>query len=159
MPLSVYVETSVIGYLTSRLRPDPIVAGQMLETRRWWAESRHAFDLITSDLVLEEASRGDSIAAAERLEALAGLPVLPITDAAGELGNALLVGHAMPSKARADALHLAICATNEIKCLATWNCRHLANVTLRPKIEEICKNAGYNAPLICTPPQLNEVRL
>jgi hypothetical protein len=159
MPLSVYIETSVIGYLTSRLRPDPIVAGQMLETRKWWAESRHAFELSTSELVVLEASRGDPTAAAERLEALAEIPLLPVTDSAVVLADALIAGHAMPQKARADALHLAICTTNQIMCLATWNCRHLANVTLRQKIAQVCGEKGYNPPIICTPPQLNEVRL
>jgi predicted nucleic acid-binding protein len=158
MKPTLYIETSVISYLTSRLRPDPIVAGQMLETRKWWAESRFAFELFTSELVLEEASRGDPTAAAERLEALADLALTPVGDATTQLAEALVLGHALPEKARVDALHLAICAINQINFLATWNCRHLANATLREKIEHVCRQGGYNSPIICTPAQLSEVR-
>ena len=155
---TVYIETSVVGFLTSRLPTDPIVKGQMLETRKWWTEHRTAFDVFASELVVQEASRGDAQAAAERLEALADLPLAPITDAARQLAEAFVAGHALPEKARIDALHLAICATSKISFLATWNCRHLANATLRAKIEKVCGENGYKSPIICTPPQLSEVR-
>ncbi len=159
MKLTVYIETSVIGYLTSRLHSDPIVAGQMLETRKWWSETRNSFELFTSELVVEEASRGNPNAAAERLKILSEVPFVPITDSCTHVASALLLGHALPEKARVDALHLAICATNGIGYLATWNCRHLANATLQEKIKQICLASGYNSPVICTPPQLNEVGL
>ena len=58
MKPSVYIETTVVGHLTSRLPSDPRVAGQMLETRKWWEKSRHEFEVVTSELVREEASRG-----------------------------------------------------------------------------------------------------
>jgi hypothetical protein len=38
--------------------------------------------------------------------------------------------------------------------LLTWNCKHIANASLRGKIEGICKAAGYQAPIICTPFEL-----
>lgn len=41
-----------------------------------------------------------------------------------------------------------------MKYLLTWNCTHIANVVLRPQIEEVCRAAGYEAPLICTPEEL-----
>lgn len=154
---TVYIETSVIGYLTSRLRPDPIIAGQMLQTRQWWTNARDRFELLTSDLVVDEASRGDPVAAAERLQILKDLPLAPVSDAVAPMADALIAGHALPAKARVDALHLAICATNGITYLATWNCRHLANATLRGKIREVCLANGYNPPVICTPPELSEV--
>ncbi|MBX9682100.1 MAG: hypothetical protein K2X38_25360, partial [Gemmataceae bacterium] len=45
-------------------------------------------------------------------------------------------------------------AVHGMKYLLTWNCTHIANVVLRPQIEEVCRAAGYEAPLICTPEEL-----
>jgi PIN domain len=158
MKPTVYIETTIIGHLTSRLPNQPLVSGQMLETRRWWNESRPFFECFTSQTVLDEAARGDAQAAAERLDALKPLALVPITNAAIELAKHLLVRNALPSKARVDAAHVAIAASNGAKYLLTWNCRHLANAMLRTKIEEICRESGFEPPIICTPSELSEVQ-
>jgi len=51
---TVYIETTVIGYLTSRLREDPIVAGHQDTTRDWWQTAADRFDLVASELVVRE---------------------------------------------------------------------------------------------------------
>jgi len=38
--------------------------------------------------------------------------------------------------------------------LLTWNCVHIANATMRGKIEAICRAAGCEPPIICTPVEL-----
>jgi hypothetical protein len=158
MKPSVYIETTISGHLTSRLPKDPIVAGQMLETRQWWNQSRQAFDCFTSQIVLDEAADGDPAAASERINALSSLPLVPITKAATDLAKLLLFRSALPQKARVDAAHVAVAATNGLQYFLTWNCRHLANVTLRSKIEQACRDSGYEPPMICTPTELNEVQ-
>jgi hypothetical protein len=40
--------------------------------------------------------------------------------------------------------------------LVTWNCAHIANAALRSKIERTCRQAGFQAPVICTPEELLE---
>jgi hypothetical protein len=60
----------------------------------------------------------------------------------------------LPEKAAADALHIAIAAVHGMQYLLTWNCTHIANVALRPRIEAMCRAAGYEPPLISTPEQL-----
>lgn len=157
MKPTVYIETTIVGHLSSRLPADPVVAGQMLATRKWWDQSRQNFEIFVSDLVLREASRGDPQAAAERLTAIATVPLIPITDAALALAPLLLSRSALPTKASVDAAHVAVAATNNIEYLLTWNCRHLANATLRKKIDRVCKDEGYNSPVICTPIELDEV--
>ena len=154
----VYIETTVVGHLTSRLPSDIVFAGQMLVTRQWWRESRLDFDAFISELVLQEISQGDPVAAAERLEITALIPSAPIFETARQLAEALVAQHGLPDKAKIDALHLAICATNGIEYLLTWNCRHLANATRQKAIADICKGLGYNAPVICTPQQLQEAK-
>ncbi|MGA2498372.1 MAG: DNA-binding protein [Tepidisphaeraceae bacterium] len=115
-----YIETTIAGHLTSRLPRDMLVAGQMLATRDWWDQSRHLFDLYTSEVVIDEASQGDPQAAAERLAVLASLPLVPVIDAAAEIAELLLARSALPAKARVDAVHVAVAATNGIEYLLTW---------------------------------------
>jgi hypothetical protein len=62
----------------------------------------------------------------------------------------------LPEKVTSDALHIAIAAVNGMDYLLTWNCKHIANVTLRPQIEAVCRAAGYEPPLICTPEELSD---
>lgn len=38
--------------------------------------------------------------------------------------------------------------------LLTWNCSHFANAELRPRIETVCRDRGYEPPVICTPEEL-----
>jgi hypothetical protein len=70
------------------------------------------------------------------------------------LANALVRDVPIPSRAAADALHIATATVHGMQYLLTWNCTHLANATIRPKIEAVCRAAGYEAPLICTPQEL-----
>jgi hypothetical protein len=129
----------------------------MLQTRLWWKDLRNQFDLFTSDFTIDESSRGDPVAAAERIAAITDVPLVPISAAVHELAGLLLQVHALPLKARVDALHLATAATNGLEFLLTWNCRHLANASLRAKIEKTCREAGFEPPTICTPFELGEV--
>ena len=62
----------------------------------------------------------------------------------------------IPHEAAADALHIAIAAVNGVDYLLTWNCKHLANATLRGRIETQVEEAGYACPVICTPEELME---
>ena len=149
----VYVETTIPSYLMARPRPDVLRAAHQQATREWW-DRRAAFELYASRLVVEECRGGDPEAANERLGALAGISLLAENASTAALADALVRGIPLPAKAAADAIHIAIAAVNGIAFLLTWNCRHIANVTLRPRIEAICRAAGYEPPLICTPEEL-----
>ena len=46
------------------------------------------------------------------------------------MARTLLRGGALPAKARIDAVHAAIAATNGIDYLLTWNMRHLGRSCL-----------------------------
>lgn len=158
MKPTVYIETTVISYLTGWQRKDSSISDDISATRKWWDHSRERFELFTSAAVNEEAAAGDADAAAARLAILHTLPELSITDAATTLAETLIMHSALPSKARVDALHIAIAAVNGMNYLLTWNCRHLANATLRTKIEQVCRQHGYEPPIICTPKELIEVQ-
>ena len=150
----VYVETSVISYLTARPSLDPIVFGQQELTRSWWANGAALLDLCCSTVVWEEASRGEPQAAALRLLQLENLVELPVTQDAVDLAQQLLKDGALPAQAYDDALHVAVCAVNGVDILVTWNCKHIANVTMYGVIEKTCRNCGFDPPRICTPVEL-----
>jgi len=151
---SVYLETSVVSYAAARRSRDLIVAAHQEITREWFSERSGEFDLFVCQVVVAEASAGDGNAAQERLGLIESIPRLDVSDAAGELASQLVLRGAVPKVAAEDALHIAVAATNGIEYLLTWHCKHIANATMRVRIEEVCREAGYEPPIICTPEEL-----
>ena len=151
----VYLETTIVSYLVASPTTDVIQAGHQEATRNWWT-IRHRFELFASRAVLTEAGRGNSEAAARRLEALRDIPNLQFGREVAALSRALIRGGTLPAKARLDAAHVAVATVNGIDFLLTWNLRHLANAALRGKIEQACRKAGFVPPIICTPEELME---
>ncbi len=151
---TVYIETSIISYLTARPSGDLLAAARQKVTIDWWDTQRHRFDLFASDIVIEEAGRGDDIAVARRLEALAGIPLLAITDQVMTFSEALIDAGALPQKAIGDSLDIALSAVHEVDYLLTWNYRHIDNAETKPIIRGVCLAAGYGCSEICTPQEL-----
>jgi hypothetical protein len=149
----VYIETSILSYLTGRPSRDLVVAAHQQLTAEWW-QQRDSFELFASEFVLNEAREGDGDAATRRLAAAVELSMLTATDAAQALTARLLVAAAMPAKAAIDAAHVAVATIHGMQFLLTWNCAHIANAAMRPKIEGVCRDAGFQPPIICTPEEL-----
>ena len=101
-------------------------------------------------------SRGDAGAATRRVALLEGIRVVPLDDAVRALSRHLLARGGLPAKAAQDAVHVAAAASARADFLLTWNCTHIANAALRPRIESICREAGFRPPVICTPVELME---
>ncbi|NLS94815.1 MAG: type II toxin-antitoxin system VapC family toxin [Planctomycetaceae bacterium] len=153
---TIYIETSIIGYLTARSRDRLIFAGRQELTRQWWRERRHLYDLVTSQLVIDEAGRGDPEAAAERLAYLEDVELLDSSDLRiVALAETLLQESLLPENARSDALHVATAAVHRVEYLLTWNCRHIANADQLPKIYRCLSELGYGPPLIVTPDEFS----
>ncbi len=154
MKPTAYIETSVVSYLTARPSRDVVIAAYQEITREWWHDAPERFDLVASELVVAEAGAGDAQAANVRLEALEPVALLDATPDAESLAQALVDQGAVPRRAAEDAAHIAISATNGVDFLVTWNFRHIANATMRARIEHACRQAGYAPPVICTPNEL-----
>lgn len=157
MKRRVYIETSVVSYLTARPSNDIVRVACQQITQSWWNSGRIAVSSYISPYVIEEASAGDSTAAAERIEALRPIPVLPIPDDIPHLAEFLLLGGGLPPKARIDALHIACAAYHEMDVLLTWNCTHIANPVQLPVMPGLCAAKGYRLPELVTPFELMEV--
>ena len=123
-------------------------------TREWWEKRRDKFQLYLSQLVIDEVSAGDPAAARERLKTLRDLPLLDITPEVADLASGILSAGKVPRKAAADAAHIAIAAVHGMDLLMTWNCVHIANATNTRALALICREHGYDCPVICTPEEL-----
>ncbi len=154
MTETVYIETSIPSYLTARPSRDVRTAAWQQLTIQWWEEARPQYDLVTSELVVAEASRGDPDAAELRLASLEGIPELLIDEEVQELAQRLISEGGVPASAQADALHIAVAAVHSVDYLLTWNCRHIDNAAMKPRMRSICSGAGYRCSEICTPLEL-----
>lgn len=154
MSESVYIETSILGYLTARSTKDLILAANIEVTRDWWEFRRNDFVLYTSEAVLGEVAQGDTAIAAQRLEILRNFPLLELNQAVQGLATQFLTRSNLPPKAKVDAIHIAAATVHGMDYLLTWNCKHIANAQIQGKLAEISLDFGYVLPILCTPNEL-----
>jgi predicted nucleic acid-binding protein len=147
----VYIETSVISHATARASSDPNTAVLQDQANRWMDEQRKLYDVVTSQLVIDEASAGNPDAASRRLALLDGIPVLPWNPDADDVADAIIAGSMMPSSARLDALHVATAALAGVQYLLTQNCKHIANAHELPRVLRLLDELGLSGILVCTP--------
>lgn len=154
----VYLESSVISYLTARPSRDLVTAANQEFTRLWWRKSRSHFEIYVSEMVLFEIGRGDPEAAITRLSIAEQLPSLGVDLECSSLAERLLQCSGLTLTAARDALHIATAAIHRMDYLLTWNCRHIANAVLMPEFSATMSSWGYSSPVLCTPPQLSNLR-
>lgn len=146
-----YVETSVVSYLTAKPSQNPDLLQDQQITREFWRTHLGNFEVYVSEAVFAEAERGDSEAAKRRIKILEPLHLLPTSGAVDELVAIYLQAGLIPEEARLDATHIAMASANGMNYLLTWNCRHMANSMVRSKLAEINQARGIPVPRICTP--------
>jgi hypothetical protein len=150
----VYIESSVISYLTARPSRDLVTAANQKLTQLWWRKPRSRFDLYVSEMVILEVGKGDAEAAMTRLAVAEQIPSVTSTLECSLLAEHLMQASRLPQAAARDAFHIAIAAIHRMDFLLTWNCRHIANAVLMPEFSAIMSSWGYVSPVICTPSQL-----
>jgi len=150
----VYIESSVISYLTSRPSRDVIIAGRQVISHDWWENHRQRFDLRISILVEDEISQGDSDAARLRVEKISAIESLTISDEATRIAELLLSQHAVPKGSEEDALHIGIAAAQGADYLLTWNFKHINNAETKKAIIDLVESCGYICPQLCSPEEL-----
>lgn len=150
----VYLESSVVSYLASHPSRDVVIAGRQAISWDWWENQRARFELRVSALVEEEVARGDVSAAKRRLSIIVGIPSLAVSDDAVALAERLIAEAAIPLGSEADALHIAIAATQGADYLFTWNFKHINNAETKQSIVRVVESVGYLCPQICSPEEL-----
>jgi hypothetical protein len=148
---TVYIETSIVSHATALPSSDAATAVLQDQAKRWMLEQRHLYDVVTSQLVIDEAALGDPDAAARRLQLLEGIPVLPANPDADTVADEIVSRSMMPATARIDALHVALAALAGVEYLLTQNCKHIANAHQLPRIYRLLDELGLSGMLICTP--------
>ena len=154
MSETVYIETSILGYLTARPSRDIVVAANIEVTKEWWNTRCGDFQLYSSQAVVKETSQGDVVIASQRLEILANLSLLDLNQAVLDLAEQFLERSNLPAKADIDAVHIATATVHGMDYLLTWNCKHIANAQIQGKLAEISLDFGYELPILCTPYEL-----
>ena len=130
------------------------MAARQVLTHQWWNGERANYELVTSQYVLDEASAGDPMLAAERLQSLGGIPLLPLDAEIGVIASEIMSRGILPRNASVDALHMAAVAHHRIDYLLTWNCRHIANAKILRRIHNVLNDLGIPIPIICTPEEM-----
>ncbi len=157
MKPTVYIETTMISYLTARPSRDLIIAAHQQITQEWWKSALPHFEPFISPIVLEEISKGDEQGAKLRLESVASFPVLEVVPEVRNLADSYFSAIDIPEKARADSYHLAIAAWHGMDFLVSWNCTHIVSGRVKKIIEELNWARGLRTPMISTPEEIMEV--
>jgi hypothetical protein len=151
---SVYVESSIISYLVARSSRDVVISARQAITETWWRERRTEFELYISALVVQEIGRGDAEAAARRLKAVEGIPLLATSPEAQSLARDLVAQGAVPANSEEDALHIGLAAAAGIDFLLTWNFKHINNAHTKRAITAVIESYRFICPILCSPEEL-----
>jgi len=151
---SVYIESSVISYLTARPSRDVVITARQAITMNWWHNHSSEFELFISALVIQEISKGNSEAAQQRLDIVKSFPLLQVSDEALSLAEDLIAKNAIPANSEEDALHIGIAASAGIDYLLTWNFKHINNAQTKSKIVLVVETHGFVCPILCSPEEL-----
>ena len=152
----VYIETTVVSYLVASPNNDITVFDRQQATLRLWREYFDVFEFVTSEIVLEEAERGDPREAKRRITLLDDLRTLPLSLEAAAFAHKLIETGAVPPQSLSDAQHIAIAVVHSVEYLVSWNYKHIVNETKKQHITDVCVAAGYQPTTLCTPEALME---
>lgn len=150
---TVYIETTIPSF-HHEVRSEPDMVARRQWTREWWNEHRLAFDIVSSDAVIDEPERGNHPAQEDTLSLIEQVELLPIEDEVAEIVETYIKHKVMPNDPAGDALHLALASYYKCDFLLTWNCRHLANANKFGHIKRINTLLGLYVPMLVTPLEL-----
>ena len=152
----IYIETSIPSFYHETRAAGPFQT--MREwTREWWDIARQRDELVTSLAVIAELEDAPEPKRTKALRLLEPLPLLRSSETIDEMVAVYVKHKVMPADATGDARHLALATFYRCDVLASWNCKHIANVNKRGHIESINAMLGYETPLLTTPFELLEI--
>ena len=154
MKSKLYLESTIPSYLVARPSRDVKQSARQKWSHDWWRTRRNDFEIFVSGVVVQEIAEGEPAMAANRLKLIQPFARLEAVESARLLATALVRGGPLPVKAERDAAHIALAAVHGMHFLLTWNCTHIANAEMFPKMWKICEAHGFACPVICTPEEL-----
>lgn len=157
MKQSVYLETTIVSYLTAKLSRDIVVAAHQQITQEWWENVRPKLDCYISPFVIQESQRGNDDAVKKRIKILSGISVLEMNNEIEKIAEIYFDKLNIPSKSRLDAAHLAAACWHKMDYLVSWNCKHIVSARIRKDLEKLNNELKLFTPIICTPEELMEI--
>lgn len=147
--LKLYLETSVWSYYYAEDVQDK------MESTRVFLEivKPGNYDIYISNFVYGEINEAEDITVSRLTDLLKEYnpTELEITSEVYKLANKYIKAGILPRKAHSDAIHAAITSIYNLDALISWNCKHLANMVRRNKINSINMRYGYRTIDIFTP--------
>ena len=150
--MRIYIESTIPSYVVARPARDLLQAARQQLTKDWWDLKREKHELFTSQIVLDEIASGETDMARQRLELVAQIKLLDLTDEAK--AQEILSSGLLPADADRDAAHIALATVHEMDVLLSWNCRHIANAAIQARLRRLAEKAGFALPVLCTPDEL-----
>ena len=152
--MRIYIESTIPSYLVARPARDLLQAARQQLTKDWWDLERANHELFTSQVVLDEITDGEAAMAQQRLDVMAQIKLLDLTDDANALTKDILASGLLPADADRDAAHIALATVHEMDILLSWNCRHIANAAIQARLRRLAEKSGFTLPVLCTPDEL-----
>ncbi|MGA2174394.1 MAG: type II toxin-antitoxin system VapC family toxin [Verrucomicrobiota bacterium] len=152
--MRIYIESTIPSYVVARPARDLLQAARQQTTKDWWDLKRTQYELFTSQVVLDEIASGEATMAQQRLDAMAQIKLLDLTDEANKLTKEILGSGLLPAGADRDAAHIALATVHEMDILLSWNCRHIANAAIQARLRRLAEESGFALPVLCTPDAL-----
>jgi predicted nucleic acid-binding protein len=156
MKKRVYIETSIPSFYYEN-RTDAAAVSRREWTRQWWDNQSHAYELVSSQAVLDELNNGDypDYKRKNCIALLDDLTFLPIEAEIALIVKTYLEHKLMPQDTSGDALHLAVASYHKCDILLSWNCKNLANANKFNHIRYVNNLLSLYIPILTTPLELS----
>ena len=146
--LRVYADTSVIGGCEDMEFREP--SRRLIERC-----ARGEVTLVVSAITLQELEDApQAVREVLRVIGTEDLEVIAITEEVRELADRYIESGALSAAMRADAQHIAAATVADVDVLASWNFRHMVNLTRIRQYNEVNRRTGYPAVDIRSPMEL-----
>ena len=152
--LKLYLDTSVISHLEA-----PDTPGKMQDTLKLWNEIRMGvYDIVISDLVMEEISRCPQPKREILFAHLTEIDYLRVdgNDEIEEIAAKIIQLGILKERCRDDCMHIGTAVASQCDYIVSWNFKHMVNVKTIKGVRAITNLYGYNSVDIVQPTMLVE---
>lgn len=152
--LKVYLDTSVISYLTQEDAPE-----KMADTQKLWKMfKQNRYDVFLSTVTLKEISDCPEPKREILYEQLSQIKYTPIQidNSMYEVARQIIDMKILTSKSFDDCQHIAAAVMAGCDCIISWNFKHIVNIKTIRGIRAITNLRGYKPIEIINPSVLLE---
>jgi len=152
--LKVYLDTSVISYLSQDDVPE-----KMADTQKLWEMFKEGkYELFLSTVTLKEISDCPEPKREFLFEQLSQVEYTPIQiiDSMDEVARQIIDMKILTPKSYDDCLHIAAAVMTGCDCIISWNFKHIVNIRTIRGVRAITNLRGYKPIEIINPSVLLE---